>query len=97
MAGRKLASTTARGYGAQHQALRRAWAPQVARGTVSCTRCGLTIEPTEAWDLGHDDHDRSKYTGPEHAACNRRAAGLKGARIPGAFYRSDGALASREW
>jgi len=23
------------------------------------------------WDLGHDDYDRSRYTGPEHRKCNR--------------------------
>jgi hypothetical protein len=27
--------------------------------------------PGEAFDLGHDDHDRSKYSGVEHVRCNR--------------------------
>ena len=31
-----------------------------------------------AWDLGHDDYDRSIYRGPEHARCNRSAAASRG-------------------
>lgn len=65
-----------RGYGVAHQTLRKQWAPKVATGTVHCGRCGDTIQPGERWDLGHDDHDRTKYNGPEHAGrCNRAAAG----------------------
>jgi hypothetical protein len=64
--------TRARGYGGHHQALRDKIAPQVAAGVVKCARCGKPIAPGSAWDLGHDDHDRSRYNGPEHRACNRR-------------------------
>lgn len=74
-------STTARGYGSKHQRLRRALVPQVASGTVRCARgsacrfavdgLGGLIAPGEEWDLGHDDHDRRVYTGPEHRVCNR--------------------------
>lgn len=66
-------TTTQQGYGSRHQALREQWRPEVAAGRVSCVRCRLPIRKGEPWDLGHDDHDRSKYSGPEHAECNRGA------------------------
>lgn len=67
-----------RGYDAAHDRLRRDWAPKVATGTIRCWRCRDIIRADEAWDLGHDDHDRTKYRGPEHAnRCNRSAAGRK--------------------
>lgn len=68
------AKTVARGYGPRHKALRRRWAAEVARGEVDCARCGQPIWPEEPWDLGHDDHDRTRYAGPEHRACNRATA-----------------------
>jgi hypothetical protein len=52
---------------------RRVLTPFVAAGLATCARCGKPIEAGEAWDLGHDDYDRTRYTGPEHAACNRGA------------------------
>ena len=66
-------TTTQRGYGTAHQALRQQWRPHVETGTIHCARCRLPIRPGEPWDLGHDDHDRTKYTGPEHIECNRGA------------------------
>lgn len=66
-------TTTQRGYGHRHQAIREHWRPQVEAGRVSCSRCRLPIRPGEPWDLGHDDNDRAKYTGPEHPECNRGA------------------------
>lgn len=59
-------TTGQRGYGAQHQARREYWKPIVAAGNVDCRRCGKPIHPSAAWDLGHDDEDRSLPTYPEH-------------------------------
>jgi len=62
-----------RRYGAAHQRLRRQLVPIVAAGRAFCARCGEAITVGEAWDLGHDDVDRARYSGPEHARCNRAA------------------------
>ncbi len=43
----------------------------MAAGRATCARCGGRIEPGQPWDLGHVDGDRLRYSGPEHAACNR--------------------------
>jgi len=59
--------TTARGYGQAHMRRRASVAPLVLAGRVKCARCGEPILPDQEWDLGHDDLDRSRYTGPEHA------------------------------
>ncbi|WMI33011.1 HNH endonuclease [Arthrobacter phage PeggyLeg03] len=67
-------SRTQRGYDATHDALRKQWAPQVATGAVRCARCRKPILAGTPWDLGHTG-DRTTWTGPEHAACNRRAGG----------------------
>lgn len=70
-------STTERGYGSSHQQERKHWAPKVDRGEVYCARCGRWIQPGTPWDLGHDDFDRTIYTGPEHSRCNRATAGRR--------------------
>src|SRR6478672_9896226 len=67
-------STTSRGYGNQHQKIRKALEPLVATGDMTCARCGEPIRPGTPWDLGHDDYDRSVWSGPEHRRCNRRTA-----------------------
>lgn len=64
-------------YCSHHQAIRAMWLPYVANGKVDCWRCGNKIAPTEPWDLGHDDHDRRRYRGPEHWACNRATSGRR--------------------
>jgi hypothetical protein len=65
------------GYGYGHRQVRKSYARQVATGTVTCARCGGLISPDEDWDLGHNDHDRRQYVGPEHAGCNRATAGRR--------------------
>lgn len=64
-----------RGYDAEHDRQRARWAPFVATGNLKCWRCGEYILAGSPWDLGHDDHDRGKYRGPEHVTCNRATAG----------------------
>jgi hypothetical protein len=75
--------TADRGYGAEHQALREKLRPSVEAGAVVCWRCGYPIHPTTPWDLGHDDHDRTIYRGPEHMRCNRRNGAIKGNKMRG--------------
>lgn len=77
-----MSSTTRRGYGGSHQKLRAKLRPLVAAGGVKCWRCKEPIVPDpdiagEGWDLGHDDDDRGRYRGPEHASCNRATAGRR--------------------
>ena len=79
-------STTSRGYGNQHQKIRKALASLVETGDMTCARCGERILPGTPWDLGHDDFDRTVWTGPEHRRCNRATAN-----------RSNRRMYSREW
>src|SRR6185436_12526833 len=64
-----------RGYGEQHQQLRKRLSGLVLAGGVACARCGDPIQPGERWDPGHVDGDRSRYSGPEHERCNRATSG----------------------
>jgi hypothetical protein len=73
-------------YDGLHRRLRKHWGIRVKTGRVWCTRyghplfpdCPGLIAPDAEWDLGHDDHDPTKWTGPEHrGTCNRRAGALK--------------------
>jgi hypothetical protein len=64
-----------RGYTAGHDALRKAWQRRMDAGeTVHCWRCTRVIDPNN-WHLGHDDHDRTVYRGPECPLCNLQAGG----------------------
>jgi hypothetical protein len=87
--GNKLSSAE-RGYGGDHQRRRRVVAKAVSAGRAICVRCGRPILPGQAWDLGHNDLDRSLYSGPEHRfakdcpAGGNRATNRKGrANRPG--------------
>jgi hypothetical protein len=64
-------TTTQRGYGRDHRRLRARWAQRILSGEdVRCWRCRTPIRPGDDWHLGHDDHDRTLYRGPECEACN---------------------------
>jgi hypothetical protein len=54
----------------------------VEAGGMACWRCGRLIVPGSVWNLGHDDHDRSVYRGPEHERCNLATSGRKKPRAP---------------
>lgn len=69
--------TTARGYGAEHQARREQLLPH-AYGRP-CPRCGELMLPGQDLDLGHSTplrHDRNAIGDRiEHAPCNRAGIG----------------------
>lgn len=107
---RNQGSTTARGYGNDHQALRKqllaAWKPG-----QPCARCGQPIlyrwmldgngRRVSAIDLGHTD-DRRAYTGLEHRTCNRRDGQRKTAAVLRArgstlTTRAIAAIRMRQW
>lgn len=87
----KPASTAQRGYGSRHKAERKRLDPVVQSGLAMCVRCEEPIEPGTPWDLGHND-DRTMWTGPEHASCNR----ADGANKTNAIRRGQ-RVTSREW
>ena len=84
-----------RGYGAVHKATRERYAALVASGLAVCARCGLSIAPAAAWDLGHTE-DRSGYSGPEHRKCNQLAGARKGAAVTHARHATQ-TTAKRRW
>lgn len=71
-------SSTARGYGRDHQLEREAWVPIVEAGGVYCRRypsgqCVAPdplIHPDEPWHLGHPDEACGAPKAPEHVLCN---------------------------
>lgn len=75
-------STTARGYGYEHQQRRlRALAALRQREAMGaetpCARCGRPVYSGQPLDLDHTD-DRSGYRGLAHRRCNRGAGAAKG-------------------
>lgn len=89
-------TTSQRGYGNDHQKLRAHWTPHVLAGEVNCWRCGLRIEPSQQWDLGHDDDDRNHYRGPEHALAKDCPAGGNRA-TKGRRKKTPATDTSRDW
>lgn len=76
----KRGTTAERGYGPAHRKLRAQWQPIVDAGDAACARCGQHIPPGTAWQLDHNDADRSQYIGPSHRTCNLSAGAVKGNR-----------------
>ena len=69
-----------RGYGREHRRLRAAYARRMAAGErFLCAKCASLVDPRSRWDLGHTD-DRTGWTGPEHAHCNRSDGGRRSGR-----------------
>lgn len=66
----RLGSAKQRGYGREHEALRRHWEAKVDAGEVACARCGKLIIPRSRWHLGHDHVSGTGYIGPEHERCS---------------------------
>jgi hypothetical protein len=79
-----MASTTAKGYGWQHQKLRAALLRALVPGSP-CPRCNQPMWPgIQALDLGHEDGSgKTRYVGLEHATCNRVAGAKFGNRLRG--------------
>jgi hypothetical protein len=72
-----MASTSDRGYGAEHQAIRKALL--AAAYGQPCHHCGHPMLPGQALDLDHTA-DRSAYRGFAHASCNRSEGAKRGNR-----------------
>jgi hypothetical protein len=69
-----------RGYGREHQRLRREVGRVVASGQARCAICGKPIAPGARFDLDHTP-DRSAYRGPAHVSCNRSDGASRGNRM----------------
>ena len=69
-------------YGTAYQAIRRAWAPVVARGEATCHEpvCLMptrAIRPGSRWHLSHDPTG-TRILGPSHGRCNESEAATRG-------------------
>ena len=63
-----------RGYGADHDRLRKRWVQRVKAGGVICGYCGGPILPGEEFDLSHPGDNKSAEPVPWHRSENRRYA-----------------------
>lgn len=72
-----MASTSDRGYGSEHQSIRRALL-DAAYGQP-CHHCGIPMLKGQQLDLDHTA-DRSAYRGFAHAHCNRSEGAKRGNR-----------------
>ena len=88
----RRATSTERGYGARHRALRAEVGKDVAAGRATCARCGRPIHPAADWHLDHHDEDRTRYIGPSHASCNVAAAQRRRWRREAMERRTNGGL-----
>lgn len=71
-----MASTTERGYGYQHQQIRKA---ELMRAYgLPCHLCGEIMRPGQKLHLDHTP-DRTRYRGMAHASCNRKDGSRRGA------------------
>jgi hypothetical protein len=91
----KPGSTAARGYGGEHQRIRRSLLATLAPGTP-CPRCGQPMHPSQPLDLDHTD-DRTGYQGLAHQSCNRRAGARKGNAARRNAARPKTFMTSRRW
>jgi hypothetical protein len=77
--------TTARGYGWDHQQLRRRYQPYINSGQAQCAELNC-LEPTRAiragapWQLAHD-RTNGGYRGPAHPRCNLSEGATYGNRL----------------
>jgi hypothetical protein len=97
-------TTTQKGYGAEHQALRAKLAPLVEAGQSFCHE-PVCVEPTRwirpgtEWHLSHTP-DGSSWRGPSHRTCNLAEARRRQAALAEARKRSGAQRAfrrSQEW
>lgn len=72
----------------EHRRARVTFRRLVDAGLARCWRCGRPIPPGEAFHVGHHDIDTDRIMGPEHPACNGRAATLKGVAVARARRRN---------
>lgn len=82
---RHRGTTQQRGYGTEHQRLRKRLLERWRPGDP-CTRCGRAMWDRRYIDLAHTP-DRTAYEGLQHRACNRGEGASRGNRMRGMVWR----------